>query len=178
MSEDSHFPKTNSRASRLGASTTGLTLKGRALAYLARREYSRVELKRKLMAHAESEIQLEALLDELEAQSWLSAQRFTDSMLRRQAPRLGSARVLHELKKHQLDESLISEARTLLQENETERAYAVWKKKFGHKIALANIEPQQRAKERAKQIRFLLMRGFTAETATTIVDNKIEYNEQ
>ncbi len=154
------------------ASTKKRSLKGQALFYLSRREYSRAELARKLAPWAESETQLETLLDELEAQSWLSAQRFAESVLRRQSGRLGNARLLHELKKHQLDEALISHAQTQLQGSEYTRAQAVWQKKFGHKILLSKIENNnERAKERAKQMRFLLMRGFSADIAARVVDS-------
>ena len=43
----------------------GLSLKGRALKYLAAREHSRLELTRKLAAHAESPEQIDAVLDEI-----------------------------------------------------------------------------------------------------------------
>lgn len=156
----------------------GLSLKGRALSYLAKREYSRIELKRKLSAYAESDIQLDTLLDELEANSWLSAQRFTESLLRRQAPRLGNARLLHELSKHQIDETLIDTVHTELQESEPIRAYTVWQKKFSRHPPLTELDPQQQTKERAKQIRFLLMRGFNIELATLIVDGRFQGLEE
>ena len=156
------------------APTKKRSLKGQAFFYLSRREYSRVELARKLAPWAESEAQLEILLDELEAQSWLSAQRFADSLLRRQAGRLGNARLLHELKKHQLDEAVISHAQTQLQGSEYTRAQAVWQKKFGHRIFLSKIENgYERAKERAKQMRFLLMRGFSADVAARVIDTEV-----
>lgn len=151
------------------------SLKGQAFFYLSRREYSRVELARKLAPWAESEAQLEIFLDELEAQSWLSAQRFADSLLRRQAGRLGNARLLHELKKHQLDEAVINHAHTQLQGSEYARAQVVWQKKFGHTVLLSKIENNcERAKERAKQMRFLLMRGFSADIAARVVDTQAQ----
>jgi len=48
------------------------SLKARALALLSRREYSRLELARKLAPHAQDRDALEALLDELAQQKWLS----------------------------------------------------------------------------------------------------------
>ena len=54
------------------------SLRARALSYLARREHSRLELRRKLAPHAESPEQLESVLDTLEAQGLLSIERFAD----------------------------------------------------------------------------------------------------
>ncbi|HXZ08887.1 MAG TPA: recombination regulator RecX, partial [Paraburkholderia sp.] len=48
------------------------SLKGRALGYLSRREYSRAELARKLTPFAEESDALEPLLDDLEREGWLS----------------------------------------------------------------------------------------------------------
>ncbi|MGL4807537.1 MAG: hypothetical protein ACRC4O_02225, partial [Giesbergeria sp.] len=44
-----------------------LSLKARALRSLARREYTRAELRRKLAPHEDTEEQLDALLDVLQA---------------------------------------------------------------------------------------------------------------
>lgn len=148
------------------------SLRARALFYLSKREYSRVELMRKLSVYAESQEQLEALLDELEQASWLSSERFTDSLLRRQAGRFGSARLLQQLKMHQIDGSLLDSARVQLAESECVRAQAVWEKKFGHTI-IRQMDSQEYAKNRAKQIRFLLMRGFSVELAAKIVDQQL-----
>ena len=46
-----------------------LSLKARALRSLARREHTRAELRRKLVPHEETEGQLDALLDALQAQA-------------------------------------------------------------------------------------------------------------
>ncbi|MEK7696353.1 MAG: recombination regulator RecX, partial [Pseudomonadota bacterium] len=79
-----------------------LSLKARAVGYLSRREHSRAELARKLAPHAESAEEVEALLDVLERDNWLSNERFVDSLVHRRASRYGAARVLQEDKTHQL----------------------------------------------------------------------------
>ncbi len=94
----------------------GLSLKGRALKYLAAREHSRVELTRKLAPHAESPEQVDGVLDELEAKGLLSAQRFADSMLHRKAARYGAARIQAELAQHQLPPDIAREATQALRE--------------------------------------------------------------
>ncbi len=130
-----------------------LSLKGRALAYLARREHSRVELARKLKPHAESEDKLQALLDELASAGWLSDERFAESVVHRRAGRFGTRRLLDELKQHALDETLLERVDQQLRESEAARAKAVWEKKYG-------VMPTTFA-ERAKQARFLAGRGFS-----------------
>ena len=69
-----------------------LSLKARALGYLSRREHSRAELRRKLAPHAESADEVEALLDWLEGENWLSNTRFAESVVHRRASRYGTAR--------------------------------------------------------------------------------------
>ena len=128
---------------------------------------------RKLSAYAESSAQLEALLDELEQTSWLSSERFTESLLRRQAERFGSARLLQQLKVHQIDDTLIDQVRTQLLDTELLRAQTVWEKKFRH-TAIPPLDSHDYTKIRAKQIRFLLMRGFSTEIASKIVDQQLK----
>lgn len=138
-----------------------LSLKGRALKYLAAREHSRAELERKLRPHEEEPGQVEAALDELETKGLLSQARFVESVLHRKAARFGTARIRQELNAHGLDGDAVSEAVGRLQASEFERAQAVWQKKFGHPAA----DPT----ERARQMRFLAGRGFSAEVIRRVV---------
>lgn len=128
------------------------SLKGRALGYLSRREYSRVELQRKLSSYTDSEADIDALLNTLQHEGWLSDARFAESVARRRAARCGTHRIIYELKQHVLDEELIERIGTELQETEFSRAKAVWEKKYG-------VLPATHV-ERARQARFLMMRGF------------------
>jgi regulatory protein len=147
------------RAGRSGR--PGLSLKGRALKYLAAREHSRVELTRKLSPHAESAEQLGHLLDELEAKGLLSAQRFADAVLHRKAARFGAARVQAELAQHQLPDEIAREAVQSLRQTEFERAQALWLRRFG---GLPADLP-----ERARQMRFLAGRGFSGEVVRRVL---------
>lgn len=137
------------------------SLKGRALGYLSRREYSRTELSRKLAPFVEETDSLEALLDALESEGWLSDSRFAESLLHRRASRLGASRIVGELKRHAVDQTLIEEASAQLRETELARAQAVWSKKFGQL-------PETPA-ERARQARFLAARGFSGATIGKIL---------
>jgi regulatory protein len=129
------------------------SLKGRALGYLSRREYSRAELSRKLVPYTEDADALEALLDSLERDGWLSDVRFAESVVHRRAARVGAGRIVSELKRHAVGDALIEEVSTQLRETELVRARAVWNKKYGQL-------PETPA-ERARQARFLAARGFS-----------------
>ncbi|MEW5944172.1 MAG: recombination regulator RecX [Pseudomonadota bacterium] len=128
-------------------------LRARALSCLARREYSRQELRRKLAPHAEDAGTLDTLLDELQTRGWLSEARFVEQILHARQGKYGMQRIAHELREKGVAEALIEEVLPQIKETELETARAVWAKKFG---AL----PQD-AKERARQMRFLQSRGFS-----------------
>jgi regulatory protein len=137
------------------------SLKGRALAFLSRREYSRAELSRKLRPYVEEADSLENVLDSLERDGWLSNQRFVESVVHRRASRMGGGRIISELKRHAVGDELISETADKLAQSETARAQAVWEKKYG-------VLPETHA-ERAKQARFLAARGFSGGTIGKIL---------
>ncbi|HDR8996970.1 TPA: recombination regulator RecX [Burkholderia vietnamiensis] len=137
------------------------SLKGRALGYLSRREYSRAELARKLAPYVGEDESVELVLDALEQEGWLSDARFAESLVHRRASRVGVARIVSELKCHAVGDTLVEEVNAQLRETELTRAQAVWRKKFG---AL----PQTPA-ERAKQARFLAARGFSSATIVKLL---------
>lgn len=130
-----------------------LSLKARALRYLSQREHSRLELGRKLARYAEEGEDVEALLDFLEKNKWLSVERFSESLVHRKSARFGNSRILAELQTHGVSGEALDVIKAGLAEDETARACEVWRRKFG-KVA---GDPA----ERAKQTRFLLQRGFS-----------------
>jgi regulatory protein len=163
--------------------TQRLSLKGRALQLLAQREHSRVELRRKLLAYANQPAQgiaksgagiepagratltrrlpptpevladVEALLDWLVEKRHLSEPRFLEARVRTRAARLGNLRIRQELAQHGLQ--LEPEAEKALSESELARARQVWARKFD--------APAGDAAGRARQMRFLAGRGFSAD---------------
>ncbi|AOK24389.1 recombinase RecX [Burkholderia ubonensis] len=148
-------------ARKPSSSKPARSLKGRALGYLSRREYSRAELARKLAPYAGEDESVEPVLDALEHEGWLSDARFAESLVHRRASRVGAARIVNELKRHAVGDTLVEEVGAQLRETEWARAQAVWRKKFG---AL----PQTPA-ERAKQARFLAARGFSSATIVKLL---------
>ncbi len=133
---------------------------------LARREHSRAELERKLAPHAESAEQLQALLDRLVETGLLSNERFAQSVVHRRAATRGAAVVRHELRAHGLSDEAVAGHVAALVQTEFERARALWARRFGS-------APRSLA-ERAKQTRFLLARGFSAEAARRVLGGKDE----
>ncbi|MBI5437365.1 MAG: recombination regulator RecX [Nitrosomonadales bacterium] len=137
-----------------------LSLRARALQYLARREYSRADLRGKLLPHAEMDgdpgqtqpENLDALLDDLTACGWLSDARAATQLLHAKRSRFGIQRISHELRQKGIPEELIADALPGLKESELEAAREVWQKKFG-------VLPQD-TMEKARQMRFLQSRGF------------------
>ena len=94
-----------SRASEGRPARKGPSLKMRAVGYLSRREHAREELARKLAAYAEDAAEVDAVLDALEKEGWLSTERFAQSLVHRRASRQGAARIVQELRQHGVDDN-------------------------------------------------------------------------
>jgi regulatory protein len=139
----------------------GLSLKGRALRYLAAREHSRAELERKLGPHEETPGQLAQLLDELQAKDFISEARVLESVVNRRAARFGAARIKYELLNKGLGADAVADAVDRLRNSELERARNIWRKKFDG--------PALDAAGRAKQMRFLAARGFGGDVIRRVV---------
>jgi regulatory protein len=166
--QDASFA-TSSSARTARPPRPGRSLKARALEYLSRREYSRSELARKLAPFTEEGDTLDALIDTLEKEGWLSDARFAESVVHRRAARMGANRIVSELRRHSVDDALIQAAGAQLRETERPRAQAVWRKKFG--------QLPQTPSERAKQARFLAARGFSHQTIAQILKGDDDWDD-
>ena len=144
----------------------GLSLKGRALRYLAGREHSRAELERKLKAHEETPGQLAQVLDDLQAKDFISEARVVESVINRRASRFGAARIKYELLNKGLGAEAVAAAVNRLKGSELERAQVIWRKKFDG--------PAPDAAGRAKQMRFLAARGFGGDVIRRVVSRANE----
>ena len=131
------------------------SLRARALDILSRREISRVELKRKLAPHAESEEELERVLAEFAERNWQSDERFVEAFVHSKSNRYGSLRLKQSLAAKGIDADTASEFLPDA-DSELETAIAVLRKKFK--------APATDVKEKQKQLRFLTYRGFSADT--------------
>ena len=141
--------------------TAPISLKGRALRYLAGREHSRAELVRKLAPHEEEPGQIERVLDDLQAKDFISEARVVASVINRRAASLGGARLRQELQAKGIDAQRVRDAVEQLKDTELERAQEVWRKRFG--------EAATDTKQWARQVRFLMARGFAAEVVRRVV---------
>ncbi len=166
-----------------------LSLKARAMQWLAMREHSRLELRRKLLAQlskerrqqqqldraadvpvdedsyadaqAEAIKAVEALLDELATLGHLSDQRFVESRLRTRVARHGNQRIRAELSQHGL--TMDQSQSDTLRDSECLRAYELWRRRFGGDVATERDS-------RLKQMRFLASRGFSADVIRRVVE--------
>jgi regulatory protein len=118
-------------------------------------------LERKLAPHEEVPGELAKALDELQARDFINDGRAVDSMVNRRSGKLGSTRIRQELAAKGLSGDAVAEAMAGLKDTEQSRALDVWRKKFG--------QAPQTPQERAKQMRFLLTRGFNAEVVRRVV---------
>ena len=130
-----------------------MSLKARALRYLSMREHSRIELQRKLSGYAQEGDDVEAVLAWLEANNFLSQERFAESLVRRRAARFGNSRILMELQSHGIRGEALDELKEDLAEEDSRATEA---------LARKYATPPQDALERAKYIRFLQQRGFSS----------------
>ncbi|MCI5851624.1 MAG: recombination regulator RecX [Sutterellaceae bacterium] len=139
------------------------TLLQKSVSLLSRREYSRRELGEKLRRAGTGEPpeKIEAVLDALEAKGYLSDKRFAEQLVRAKASRYGRKRLEFELRQRGLRPDEISEALAGLEETEESRARAVWERRFS--------EAPSDQKERARQFRFLLSRGFSYSAAARVI---------
>ncbi|MEN9879668.1 MAG: hypothetical protein RIQ55_314 [Pseudomonadota bacterium] len=160
-------------------------LRARALRLLARREYSRQELARKLLSkpapklarrntgdtfstesfvdeayEPPTEIEVHALLDDLEQRKMLSDDRYAEMRARLRAPRYGDSRLRQELTQKGIDRDTIT-AVLSEQPDELARCREIWFKKFGQLPRDMN--------ERAKQTRHLASRGFAMRVIRQVI---------
>lgn len=111
-------------------------------------------------AWAEAESAVEELLDWLQANRYLSEERFVESRVHARAGRFGNLRIRQELAQHGV--ALDTEAAQQLRDTELERCRAVWVRKFGG-------EAPADAAARARQMRFLAGRGFSADVIRRVL---------
>ena len=154
-----------------------LSLKVRALQWLSQREHSRSELRQRLLRLAQAphaapvgdvpagdmpvdpQAEVETLLDWLQAQRYLSEQRFVESRVQVRAQRFGNARIEGELRQHGI--ALEPATRDALRDSELARAQALFQRKYG--------QPTGDTAQRLRQMRFLAGRGFSAEVVRKVV---------
>ena len=145
-----------------------ILLKKRALYYLGKREYSRLELNKKIKAFAQ-ELELEtqdikAILNDLEGNAWLSDQRFTEQFILSKKNKYGVEKIRYELKVRGVADNIINTELVKIKTENYSLAKKIWAKKFDG--APKSLD------ERNKQIRFLQGRGIDIELIHQILSGK------
>lgn len=139
-----------------------VSLRDRALAYLARREHSRAELTRKLAQAGFASEEIAPVLDEFENKNWLSDQRFAESYVADHQIRYGAVKLTYELRQRGIADSIIEQVLTASRDTELARAREIWRKKFS--------TPPASSAEKARQMRFLQSRGFSIGTINQTIN--------
>jgi regulatory protein len=128
------------------------SLKARAVAFLARREHSRAELRDKLVATGASGAEVEAALDELAAKGLLSDSRFAYAVVRQKAGAYSRRAISETLKSKGVTGEAATEAIAAQGVDDAAALVALWRRRFGG--------PPANDREKARQVRFLQSRGF------------------
>ena len=132
-----------------------------AIACLARRDYCRAELERRLLRRttaAQHGTAITALLDTLTSSGALNEARYAESFVRERHHRgHGPERIRHQLRARGTDAEVANTALARYRQQWPALAARVRHKRFG-------ASPPADARERARQARFLQQRGFDYET--------------
>jgi regulatory protein len=153
-------------------------LRNKALRLLTTREHSREELLRKL-AQAKARVarrnaeeftresasaakdDIEKLVDDLASQGWQSDDRYAEAMVRRLAGHAARRFISEKLAQAGIKKEVVQLALEAIEEDDIDVARALWSRRFG--------EAPRDDKERQRQVRYLLARGFALSDAFKIV---------
>lgn len=164
------FAEKTKQAISLPESELRLKINQHAVNYLAKREYSRIELHKKLTSSFDAYVStnedhhnalINHVLDDLAQHNWQSDQRYAEQISKVKGALFGVARLKQEFKQRGLSNELIQQELTALKNTELARATEVWLRKFGH--APTDL------KEQAKQARFMASRGFGFDVVRQII---------
>jgi regulatory protein len=153
-------------------------LRNKALRLLTTREHSKEELLRKL-AQAKARVarknsqtrdrdeqqrdksDLETLVDDLAAQGWQSDERYAEAMIRRLTGQASRRYIAEKLAHAGIKKETAEIALATIEQDDRDVATALWSRRFG--------VPPLSEKERQRQVRFLLSRGFHLSDAFRII---------
>ena len=136
----------------VASKSTPLSLKARAVGYLARREYPRAALREKLLATGAARDEVDTVLDELAAQGYLSDERFAHAVVRQKSGGYSKRAIAGTLKAMGVTGDATTEALAGNAVDDSDALVALWRRRFGRAPA--------DDREKARQIRFLQSRGF------------------
>lgn len=163
---DSHSePSLKQSVKSAQQSAKPINLLAKAVTLLSRREHSEQDLRRKLAKYAEDSQQIDTVIARLQKENWQSDERFAENFVLSRQKRWGNQKILHSLRQHHLPLETVAILKESLRETELSRAQEVWERKFqGH----YPTTPQ----EKAKQMRFLAGRGFSADVVYKVISRR------
>jgi regulatory protein len=142
------YPRNSPRAPK--------SLKARAVALLARREYSRADLREKLAAGAgrnsDAMSEIDAVLDDLAQLGYLSDTRFAKALVRQKSGAYSKRAIGATLKARGVTGEAAADALAGSEIDDHDAMVALWRRRFG--------APPVDQKQKARQVRFLQSRGF------------------
>ena len=131
------------------------SLKSRAMRFLARREHTRVELRRKLASRAQEGDDVDGLLDELSQKGWLSDARYAEQAARAKSRRFGPLKLAYYLKSRGVGAEAIAAGLQRAGADGRASLEGVWRTRFS--------APPGDEREKMRQVRFLQGRGFAVD---------------
>jgi regulatory protein len=136
---------------------------------LARRDHSEYELHRKLSYQGYQDSDIAALIHTLCLEGLLSNLRFTEAYIRNRRDKgYGPIRIQAELIARGIPQDMIDHHLNIADNDWFNSAYRTWQKRF------KNTVPSD-FQTRAKQMRFLQYRGFTAEHIDNIYHSETNH---
>ena len=135
---------------------------------LARREHGRAELTRKLRQRGAPPELIDSALDRLAEEGLLNEARYLESYIASRARAgCGPVRIREELAQRGLPRAAVEQALSQCEVDWTEQLREVWRRKFAGQL------PQD-AKERARQGRFLVYRGYPLDQIGRLLRNALD----
>jgi regulatory protein len=163
--KDDALPDLDDQGRRIKARSNA---RNSAIRLLARREHASAEIKQKLKFRGFDDQLATEIVDDLTRQRLLSDERFAEAFIRAHAGRgQGPVRLRAELRQLKLSAELVESRIRGAGVDWAASARECRQRKFGLKIPKV-------AAERAKQMRFLQYRGFTAEQIRTAMGASFE----
>jgi regulatory protein len=133
-----------------------------AVRMLARRDYSRAELTQRLARRGIAPVDIAVALDDLAAAGYLCDARYASAVVAQRSGRYGKRAIAYALREKGIGAPDANAAMAPLgASDELADATALWRQRFG--TAPAN------QREKAKQVRFLLSRGYGLSVALRVL---------
>jgi len=133
-----------------------------AIGFLARRDHSLHELKQKLLKKGHDEQSVGKVLAELQSRDYLDDRRYAQMMIRHHYLRgQGPQKIRYLLNQNGVSNAIVTDIFSEFDEDWFILAKNVRQKRFGN--GFKSNERSEIYKEKAKQIRFLMTRGFESD---------------